>query len=67
MTRDEAINELAELEPREALAWSQCEQKRQALEELKKSWQVEFDKLDFDWSPLFRRKVLLKSFLELTQ
>lgn len=65
MTREEAQKELDALKPKERIAWQACEAKcseRQAFEAM---WQKEYDKLQTQWSPLFARKVQLKTFLEI--
>lgn len=66
MTRDEAIKELQQLDPREARAWEATELKRHELEDFKNAWQSQFNALNDVWQPLYSRKRLLKTFLELS-
>ncbi len=54
MTKSEAIAELAELEPREAVAWQHC---REIDDEQKKR--------TAEWLPLIKRRDALKTFIEL--
>ena len=66
MTREEAQNELSELEPREADAWAATERKRQELDDFRAAWQIQFNSLNDTWQPLYSRKRLLQSFLEIS-
>ena len=54
MTKEEAIKELAELEPKEAAAWARVEKAN-----------AERLKVESEWMPMFTRKQKLKTFLEM--
>lgn len=66
MTRDDAIKELAELEPKEANAWAATEIKRQELEDFKNAWQSQFNAINDAWEPLYSRKRMLRTFLDIS-
>lgn len=76
MSKEEAIKELSELEPKEAEAWAAVEEvillKSKCNQELELLFQARIKALDDDrvkreveWLPLHTRKQQLKTFIEM--
>lgn len=65
MSKDEAIKELAQLEPRERQEWKIMEAKRIEADLLYRAWQISHNKLAEVWQPKFDRVQKLKAFLEI--
>lgn len=66
MTKEQALEELAALRPKERAAYEACEAKQKERDAMLKQWQCEHDKLVDVWSPLYRRIQQLETFLEMT-